>query len=181
MMTCPDVYHQLYAGSHEDADERRRRNLFKLGNEFEETVISMFDWSGFYLISRSPRYDGQTNWYEHDMECPDLHFMEPSTGRGFWVECKYRSFVNYDLSIDLCTRRQLAKYRETMICTREPVLFMIGLGGDARRPECMYCLDLRRVNFTNLFYSTYKHNRIRWIPRKLDTLLVLANKSGRRS
>ena len=163
-----------------ERQERIREHYFGMGNDFEDTVIRMFDPSVFELIHRTPRYDESHGRYVHGMELPDLRFKEISTGRKFWVECKYRSRFEPDWSIEWCTRSQLTAYKRTSHEYRGPVLIVIGVGGTIEKPEKAYCLDLARINFTTLYYGTFKENRVYWeMPKTLDGLLEVANRTQR--
>lgn len=155
--------------------ERQREFLFNLGNDFEDAVISMFDPELFKLIHRTPRYDETHGRYVRGMELPDLRFKEISTGRKFWVECKYRAHYGEKWTIEWCNSNQLRNYKKTMYRTHEPVLVIIGVGGTIKEPEHLYCLDLNRLNFTTLFYGTYKNNRLFLRPHNLESLLYIAN------
>ncbi len=155
--------------------ERQREFLFNLGNDFEDTVISMFDPELFELIHRTPRYDETHGRYVRGMELPDLRFREKSTGRKFWIECKYRAHYGEKWTIEWCNPNQLRNYKKTMYRTHEPVLVIIGVGGTIKEPEHLYCLDLNRLNFTTLFYGTYKNNRLFLKPHNLESLLYIAN------
>lgn len=155
--------------------ERQREFLFNLGNDFEDAVISMFDPELFKLIHRTPRYDETHGRYVRGMELPDLRFKEKSTGRKFWVECKYRAHYGEKWTIEWCNPNQLRNYKKTMYRTHEPVLVIIGVGGTIKEPEHLYCLDLNRLNFTTLFYGTYKNNRLFLRPHNLESLLYIAN------
>lgn len=158
-----------------EEEQRRADFLYALGNDFEDTVASMFDPSKFRQIHRTPRHDQNRGRYVPGMELPDLRFQEISTGKRFWVECKYRARPNQDWSLDWCSPEQLRSYKATRIRTKEPVLIFIGLGDPVSSPDRIYCLDLDRIDFTTLFYGTYRSNRICMRPQSLDSLLCLGN------
>lgn len=161
-----------------ERQERIRDCHFGMGNDFEDTVIRMFDPSVFELIHRTPRHDEAHGRYVRGMELPDLRFREISTGRRFWIECKYRSHFEPDWSIEWCSRAQLTAYKRTSHEYRGPVLIVIGVGGTVERPEKVYCLDLARINFTTLYYGTFRENRVhREMPKTLDGLLEVANRT----
>lgn len=158
-----------------EAEERQRQEdfLYALGNDFEDTVASMFDPSRFRQIHRTPRHDQAGGRYVPGMELPDLRFQEISTGRRFWVECKYRARPNPDWSLDWCSPQQLRSYKEAMRSTKEPVLILIGVGGPVRSPDRIYCLDLERLDNTTIFYGAYKGSRLYMKPYSLDALLYI--------
>ena len=149
--------------------------LYGLGNDFEETVASMFDPECFELIHQTPRHDENGGRYVRGMIYPDLRFVEKSTGRRFWVECKYRARAGPNWDIEWCSWNQLTRYKSTMHHYREPVLIIIGIGGTAQHPRKVYCMNLERVNFTTLHYWTYKDNRLHGRITNLDELLALAD------
>ncbi len=159
----------------EQAEQERQSSfLYGLGNDFEDTVVSMFDPECFELVHRTPRHDDNGGHYVRGMAYPDLRFVERSSGRSFWVECKFRAHVGPKWEIEWCTRDQLTRYKRTMHRYREPVLIVIGVGGTAQHPERVYCLNLNRVNFTTLYYGTYKDNRLHGRVSDLDELLAQA-------
>ena len=149
-------------------EEEQRRFLYRLGNDFEDYVITMFDPEKFELIHRTPTNDDTNGRFVHSMVYPDLRFREKSTGRRFWVEVKYRARTEEHGEITWCNDNQLRHYKRTMYETRDPVFIIIGVGGPTQCPQKVYCLNLERINFTRLFYRTYKDNRI--YSRQIDSL-----------
>lgn len=158
--------------------QRQRDFLYALGNSFEDTVIGMFDPSAFELIHRTPTDKDTHGRFVPSMALPDLRFRERSTGRRFWVECKYRARVAEDWSLEWCTEHQLREYHDAGRCTGEPVFVVIGIGGTVQRPELVYCLDVGPIHYTTLFYGTYKGHRVRGTVRSLDEIREIA---GRRA
>lgn len=142
-------------------EEKERRFLYRLGNDFESYVISMFNPEKFELIHRTPTNDDTNGMYVESMRLPDLRFRERSTGRSFWVECKYRTRTEDLGNIGWCTEKQLKNYKHTHYSTRDTVFIMIDLGGSVMAPNKVFCLNLERINFTKLFYSTYCTNRVK--------------------
>ncbi len=147
------------------------RGLYRIGNEFESYVISLFDPTIFKLIHRTPTNDETNGKYVSSMVLPDLKFKEISTGREFWVECKYRSRTEERRSITWCSDTNLRNYKKTMYRTKDPVFIVIGLGGSNTNPEKLFCLNLERINFTKLYYGTYCNNVLN--PNELNSLNYL--------
>ena len=147
-----------------EAERRRaeeyKRQMYRKGNDFEDYVRNMFPPESFELIHRTPTNDDTGGRYVHSMIYPDLRFRDRKTGRKFWVEVKYRSHAEEDGSIVWCADNQLTNYKRTMYESREKVFIMLGVGGTVQKPDKVYCLDLENINFTMLFYGTYKNHRI---------------------
>ena len=141
-------------------EEEQRRFLYRLGNDFEDYVITMFDPEKFELIHRTPTNDDTNGRFVHSMVYPDLRFREIATGRKFWVEVKFRAHTEDRGVITWCNDNQLRNYKKTMYESRNPVFIIIGLGGIVQNPEKIYCLNLDRIHFTTLYYGTYVHNRV---------------------
>ncbi len=140
--------------------EEHKRQMYRKGNEFEDYVKGMFPEDRFTLIHRTPTNDDTGGRYVHSMIYPDLRFIDKATGRKFWVEVKYRSHAESDGNIVWCADNQLTNYKRTMYESRNKVFIIIGVGGTIHNPDKVYCLDLENINFTKLFYGTYKNHRI---------------------
>lgn len=141
-------------------EEEHKRAMYRKGNEFEDYVRNMFPEDKFTLIHRTPTYESAGGRFVDSMVYPDLRFIDKTSGRKFWVEVKFRSHAEQDSSIEWCTENQLTNYKRTMYESGEKVLVLIGVGGTVKDPARVYCLDLENINFTKLFYKTYKDHRI---------------------
>ncbi|MBR3409698.1 MAG: hypothetical protein IKG94_02825 [Candidatus Methanomethylophilaceae archaeon] len=141
-------------------EEEYKRAMYRKGNEFEDHVMGMFPRDRFELIHRTPTNDETGGRYVHSMIYPDLRFRDKVTERKFWVEVKYRSYAEKDGSIVWCADNQLTNYKRTMYESGEKAFIIIGVGGTVHDPDRVHCLDLEDINFTKLFYSTYRNHRI---------------------
>lgn len=139
--------------------EYQQRN-FRIGNEFEDYVIRMFDPRRFELIHRTPTNRDTGGRFVSSMAYPDLRFREISSGKQFWVEVKYRSHTEERGNITWCSYPQLCSYRKARYISGEPVFIIIGVGGNTHDPDKIFTLNLDRVNYTTLYYRTYTRNRI---------------------
>ena len=158
-------------------EEEQRKFLYRLGNDFEDYVITMFNPEKFELIHRTPTNDDTNGRFVHSMVYPDLRFREIATGRKFWVEVKFRARTEDRGVITWCNDNQLRNYKKTMYESRNPVFIMIGLGGTVQNPEKIFCLNLDRINFTTLYYGTYVHNRV--INRRIESFEELIDIDGK--
>ena len=147
--------------------EQQHRN-FRIGNEFEDYVIRMFDPRRFELIHRTPTNKDTNGKFVQSMAYPDLRFREISSGKQFWVEVKYRSRTEKRGNITWCSYPQLCNYKKARTISNEPVFIVLGVGGNTKEPDKVYCMDLKNVNYTTLYYNSYKSNRLYY--RKIDSL-----------
>ena len=154
----------------EQARERReyQQKNFRIGNEFEDYVIRMFDPHRFELIHRTPTYRDTDGRFVSSMVYPDLRFREISTGRQFWVEVKYRSRTEESGNITWCSYGQLRNYKNARMASGEPVFIVIGLGGNSKEPNRIFGLDLDRIQYTTLYYKTYANHRV--FVKKINSL-----------
>lgn len=139
--------------------EQQHRN-FRIGNEFEDYVIRMFDPRRFELIHRTPTNRDTDGRFVQSMAYPDLRFREISSGNTFWVEVKYRSRTEERGNITWCSYPQLRNYKNARYISEEPVFIIIGVGGNTHDPDRVFTLNLDRVNYTTLYYRTYANNRL---------------------
>lgn len=158
--------------------ERKKEFLYELGNRFEDHAITLFDPEAFELIHRTPTNEETGGRYVSSMVYPDLRFKEKSTGRKFWVECKYRAHVGEHWKVEWCTDTQLRHYKRTMH-ESGPVFILLGLGGTVDDPELLYLLNLEQINFTTLFYGTYKPHRVYRTFQSFDEIKSIADKTAR--
>ncbi len=156
------------------ATRRAEDRRYRRGNDFEDHVARMFDPSRFELVHRTPTHAETGGRFVESMAWPDLRLVERSTGRGFWVEVKFRSHPGYRGSVEWCTEKQLGEYRRAAMESGLPVLLMMGVGGTVRRPARVYCVDVSKMPYTTLYYGTYVGKRVRGKVRDLDSLLETA-------
>ena len=152
-------------------EEEHKQAMYRRGNEFEDYVRNMFPEDRFTLIHRTPTHESTGGRFVDSMVYPDLRFIDKASGRRFWVEVKFRSHAEQDGSIVWCTDNQLRNYKRTMYESGEKVLIMMGVGGTVNDPSRVYCLDLENINFTRLFYKTYRDHRVMY--RRVESLKQL--------
>lgn len=145
----------------EKARERyeHQHGNFRIGNEFEDYVIRMFDPYRFELIHRTPTNKETNGRFVPSMAYPDLRFREIATGRTFWVEVKYRSHTEERGNLTWCSYPQMCRYKKVRSETGEPVFIVIGVGGNSHDPDRVFTLNLDRVNYTTLYFRMYAQNR----------------------
>lgn len=102
-------------------EEKQRKFLYRLGNDFEDYVITMFNPEKFELIHRTPTNDDTNGRFVHSMVYPDLRFREIATGRKFWVEVKFGHILRTEVRSSGATTTSSGITRGQ--CTRPGIRF----------------------------------------------------------
>lgn len=102
-------------------EEEQRKFLYRLGNDFEDYVITMFNPEKFELIHRTPTNDDTNGRFVHSMVYPDLRFREIATGRKFWVEVKFGHILRTEVQSSGATTTSSGITRGR--CTRPGIRF----------------------------------------------------------
>ena len=141
------------------------------GNEFETYVSRMFPSDRFELTYRTVTDREAGGEFVEGMEYPDLRLTEISSGRRFWVECKYRVSTRPDGGIAWCDEHQIETYRRIERDSGYPVFVMMGVGGRPDNPFRVYCVNLDHLRFTVVPESRLEACRIHL--KKVDNLRQL--------
>ncbi|WP_400148305.1 hypothetical protein [Candidatus Methanarcanum hacksteinii] len=102
-------------------EEEQRKFLYRLGNDFEDYVITMFNPEKFEPIHRTPTNDDTNGRFVHSMVYPDLRFREIATGRKFWVEVKFGHILRTEVRSSGATTTSSGITRGR--CTRPGIRF----------------------------------------------------------
>ena len=102
-------------------EEEQRKFLYRIGNDFEYYVITMFNPEKFELIHRTPTNDDTNGRFVHSMVYPDLRFREIATGRKFWVEVKFGHILRTEVRSSGATTTSSGITRGR--CTRPEIRF----------------------------------------------------------
>lgn len=145
---------------------------YKQNKDFEDTARFLFNRRTFKQIPYPSSDDDEG--HPSDLEYRGLRFEEISTGRRFWVECKYRPDVCGEWKTDYLVDDQFFLYKRIRARTGEPVFLMTGLGGTTWLPEIMYCLNLDEIHFATFHYGSYDCNRVDDVINSLDELIRIA-------
>jgi len=138
-----------------------KEDSFVVGEEFETYVReNVFPEPHYQLIHQTPSYEENFEVYDKKSLLPDFMFLDRQTGKRFYVECKFRSYIlNDENKIVWCNDNQLARYK-WYHKQNHPVFIAVGLGGSARTPRDIALFSLDKVHFTGLYYSFIKSNSI---------------------
>ncbi|RLG27879.1 hypothetical protein DRN70_01385 [Methanosarcinales archaeon] len=141
-----------------DALLQQENENYEKGVDFERYVVELFrkqekyfaihSWTG----DLSDKYQGVR--VESDSE-PDLTIRYKPTDEKFAVECKYRSYL-YNDKLCWTTWEKLKDYRSFAQKNIIPTFIVIGLGGNPRNPEQMFCIPLEKAKYPKLYPSVFR-------------------------
>lgn len=118
------------------------------GDAFEAYVVSKFD-KKYFSIKRWQGDKGHGFRFAEENQDPDLimslnlHNRQPVE---IGIECKYRSRLAKDGSIEVCRPDQLERYKT--FASREGLgntFIVLGVGGTAFKPRSLYILDVSKL------------------------------------
>ncbi|MHC1572265.1 MAG: hypothetical protein ACXQTM_03780 [Methanosarcinales archaeon] len=141
-----------------DALLEQENENYEKGVDFERYVIELFLKNKRYFAIHSWTRDisnkHQGVMVESDSD-PDILIRYKPTDEKFAVECKYRSHL-YNDKLCWTTREKLEDYRLFAQKNRIPTFIVIGLGGDPRNPEQMFCIPLEKAKYPELYPSVFR-------------------------
>lgn len=130
---------------------------FRAGEDFENyTREFIFHQSYYILTERTHSYKTNQDYVLSSLK-PDFTFTDKITKKDFYLECKYRSYINDDNTLQWCNDDQLKRYSE--LNKQKPVFVLIGLGGIPGDPELLSLIRLDKFRYSKLFLSVLeKHS-----------------------
>jgi len=129
------------------------RDNFEIGKAFEDYALRLFPRENFNIIHKTVGGADLDGRFTEDCVYPDYKFRDRTTGRTFWVECKYRSRRNERGSISWTDPDHLQKYKKIRRETRTPVYVLVGVGGSPDHPDELLFFDLDKRGYATLFHS----------------------------
>lgn len=123
--------------------DKNGKTSYEIGEEFERYVLDIFPEKHFSIVWATPRKSDLNGRKMEESKLPDYKFRDKETGMVFWVECKYRSKM--DFALYWCSEHGFTKYKETRETSGIPVIVVIGIGGKPDKPYRTICLDIDAV------------------------------------
>ena len=120
----------------------------------------MFPPDRFELIHKTMGAAELNGGCTPDCIYPDFEFKERSSGREFWVECKYRGH-RVNGNIDWADQKHLDRYIRMRAETRRKIYIVVGVGGDPSCPNEVFLFDLDDTHFTQIYRSRQECSRVR--------------------
>jgi len=137
-----------------DFDENKAK-----GDAFERFVVKNFDKKYFTLQEwRSDKY--VEGIYAVSNHFPDLEVIFNLKSKGiresFAIECKWRKSY-YQESIEWAKDYQLKNYKDYAEKLKIPVFVVIGVGGEAEKPEELFIVPLQKMKSNIISKSELAH------------------------
>lgn len=130
------------------------------GNEFESFVVNHFESKYYDLLEwRGDKYSNGR--YASSNHNPDLeiNLKLKNIQSKFAIECKYRSFY-FNNGIEWAEDYQLENYKKYSAEQNIPVFIVLGVGGEATKPEEIFIIPLSEIKSTFVNKNfLYKYER----------------------
>jgi len=150
----------------------------RMGEQFEEFVSGiLFPKKNYEILHQTPDSFANEERYIKSSDQPDYKFRDYSTGKSFWVECKYHTMWRGKFPDQYLTPflKEYDLDRYTKLDKDEPVFIAVGTGGEAYTPKQSYLIPVRYIKIANRITKKYllpfeSHNLSRDTDERLDKL-----------
>lgn len=141
------------------------------GEAFQHFVENtLFTKAEYDLVERTHSFQQNANRYIESSRKPDFRFRYKRSGQEFYVEAKFRSYIGDDDKVEIYKNGQYDFHKQ--LDNKEcPVFVIVGVGGQANRPENLSLIPLYEIKYRSLFKSVLYHHRISHGPVSPDIIL----------
>ena len=130
----------------------------RMGQHFEEFVSGfLFPKKYYEILHQTPDSFANEERYIKNSDQPDYKFRDYSTGKSFWVECKYHTMWRGKFPDQYLTPflKEYDLDRYTKLDKDEPVFIAVGTGGEAYTPTQSYLIPVRYIKIANRITKKY--------------------------
>ncbi len=127
----------------------------EMGDDFEQCVVELFDEKYFSIVQWTNDVGRKHDRFTESDSGPDLTMRYMPRNEIFCVECKFRSDLFND-KLQWSNPQQLKRYKDFARESRLPFFVVIGLGGDPRWPERIFCIPLEEAKYPGLYPSVFE-------------------------
>jgi len=134
------------------------------GDDFEVYTIDLFPSDRFVLCETPPRpvEDPRTKkdrYIEANLR-PDLRFKDKQSGKEFWVECKFRTYIRDKKKVQILNEKQFNRFKEIKRLNPEiPIFIVLGLTGTPIEPRKMFLFDFDELKYPDLTWPKVYNNK----------------------
>ena len=133
-------------------------NEHRLREQFEEFVSGfLFPKKNYEIIHQNPDSSANEERYIKSSDKPDYKFRDYTTGKSFWVECKYHTLWRGKFPDQYLTPflKEYELDRYTKLDKDEPVFIAVGTGGEPYLPNQSYLIPVRYIKIANRITKNY--------------------------
>ena len=148
----------------------------RMREQFEEFVSGiLFPKKNYEILHQTPDSSANEERYNKSSDQPDFKFRDYTTGKSFWVECKYQTVWRGKFPDQYLTPflKEYELDRYTKLDKDEHVFIAVGTGGVAYFPTQSYLIPVRYIKIANRITKKYlfpfeSHNLSREDDERLD-------------
>ena len=130
----------------------------RMREQFEEFVSGiLFPKKNYEILHQTPDSFANEERYIKSSDQPDYKFRDYSTGKSFWVECKYQTVWRGKFPDQYLTPflKEYELDRYTKLDKDEPVFIAVGTGGVAYFPTQSYLIPVRYIKIADRITKKY--------------------------
>ena len=130
----------------------------RMREQFEEFVSGiLFPKKNYEILHQTPDSSANEERYNKRSDQPDFKFRDYTTGKSFWVECKYQTVWRGKFPDQYLTPflKEYELDRYTKLDKDEPVFIAVGTGGVAYFPTQSYLIPVRYIKIADRITKKY--------------------------
>ena len=130
----------------------------RMREQFEEFVSGiLFPKKNYEILHQTPDSSANEERYIKSSDQPDFKFRDYTTGKSFWVECKYQTVWRGKFPDQYLTPflKEYELDRYTKLDKDEPVFIAVGTGGVAYFPTQSYLIPVRYIKIADRITKKY--------------------------
>ena len=130
----------------------------RMREQFEEFVSEfLFPKKNYEILHQTPDSSANEERYIKSSDQPDFKFRDYTTGKSFWVECKYQTVWRGKFPDQYLTPflKEYELDRYTKLDKDEPVFIAVGTGGVAYFPTQSYLIPVRYIKIADRITKKY--------------------------
>ena len=130
----------------------------RMREQFEEFVSGiLFPKKNYEILHQTPDSSANEKRYNKSSDQPDFKFRDYTTGKSFWVECKYQTVWRGKFPDQYLTPflKEYELDRYTKLDKDEPVFIAVGTGGVAYFPTQSYLIPVRYIKIADRITKKY--------------------------
>ena len=133
-------------------------NEHRIGEQFEEFVSGfLFPKKNYEILHQTPDSSANEERYIKSSDKPDYKFRDYTTGKSFWVECKYHTLWRGKFPDQYLTPflKEYELDRYTKLDKYYPVFIAVGTCGEPYLPNQSYLIPVRYIKIANRITKKY--------------------------